>query len=266
MPYGLRNSVTRILSSIHSRPPKTNHKNLSARQDKQTKTGGRLKGKPSIRVLLVDDHLSVLEGIRLYLQRKPGIRIVGQATDGNQAVQMVKNLTPDVLLMDLSLPGMGGLEVMKIVACDVSRTKILVYTIHKSTEFVEEAKRSGASGYVLKSSSLSVLARAIESVDRGGTFFDPGISKCLPSLQHDLSIGINESTPGGFVKRETYSLTVRERQILKMMADGLTMKEIAKKLNVSYNTMIPHAKHIHEKLRVNTRGAVVAKALREKLV
>jgi two-component system NarL family response regulator len=234
--------------------------------------------KRKIRVLLVDDHPSVLEGIRAYLRMKQHIRVVGQALDGGEAIRKARQLLPDVVLMDLSLPQMNGLEALRRIHCEIPQAKLIAYTMHDSGGFVREAIQAGAAGYVLKSSSLAKLVFAIETIHTGKTFFDPGISKCLSWLSRVDRARLGEVSLGKSRQREStestaastvckaYGLTEREKQILGLIADGLTLKEIAKELDISYTTMIPHVKHIHEKLVVHTRGAAVAKAIRENLV
>ena len=231
-----------------------------------------------ISVLLVDDHPSVLQGLRGYLKKKQHIKIVGQGTDGAEAIRKTRQLLPDVVLMDLSLPQMNGLEALRTIHCEIPRAKLIAYTMHESREFVRAAMRAGAAGYVLKSSSLAELVRGIEGVQRGQIYFDRKISRFLAESSLASRSGLKKAEPGGSMQTgsgnltlaldacEEYNLTRREKEILGLMADGLTIKEIAEQLHISNYTAISHAKRIYAKLQVHSRGEAVGKALRGLLV
>jgi DNA-binding NarL/FixJ family response regulator len=223
-------------------------------------------GQSKIRILLVDDHPSVLNGMRGYLGGRENLKVVGQAVDGEDAVQKTSELRPDIVVMDLSLPRLTGIEAIKKIRSEVPDSKVVAYTMYDGKEFVEEALRVGARGFVLKSSCLRGLVQAIVRVRSGKIFLDKGITglNVLPQKSNGHLEGENDLSTTRV--REKCELTEREVQILKLLVDGMTTKEIAGKLHISSNTMIPHIKHIYMKLRVNTRGAVVAKALKEGLV
>lgn len=218
-----------------------------------------------IRILLVDDHPSVLRGLNAYLRSRSNLRIVGQSVDGADAIRKAISLRPDIVIMDLSLPRMTGTEAMRRIRCVVPESKLIVYTMHEGKEFVRAALAAGAVGYVLKSSSLKILARATKKVYDEKSFFDRSIASILLSGNgHDKNVdggqGRSDSTLG-----MNRNLTKRESQILRMLAVGETIKQIAVSLSVSRNTVSNHVRHVYEKLGVNTRGAVVAKAIRENL-
>src|SRR5437899_5752625 len=132
-----------------------------------------------LRVLLVDDHVLVREGIRSSLTRYPSIRTIGEAGNGKDAVRKCKALKPDVVLMDLNMPEMGGLEATPLIRASCPKTKIIVLTVHENKEYIFQMLRAGAHGYVLKDTTPAELVSAIESVARGGAFFSPQISKVL---------------------------------------------------------------------------------------
>jgi len=218
-------------------------------------------------VLLVDDHPSVLEGIQSYLRTKGQVKVIGQAVDGVEAVEKARKLRPEVVLMDLSLPRMSGLKALQRIHEEAPRTKLMVYTMHESKEYVRAVMRAGALGYALKSSSLSELLRAIESVRDGKIYVDSELSRS--DLRPPSRAKPGSATGARRVQssyRGGYGLTQRERQILEFFVDGLTIKEIGAELQISYHTVVAHLRHIYGKLRVHNRGASVAKALKEHLL
>jgi len=237
-----------------------------------------MERKRRIRVLLVDDHPVTLRGVRDYLRAKQHISVVGQALDGTEAFEKARKLFPDVILLDLRLPKMNGLEATKKIVREIRGTRVLIFTMYDDRAFVEESIRAGASGYVLKSSSPRELVRAIERVSSGKTFFDPKISKSLPLLPHADRAAANEGSPGrpgqrksdeptpALIASRDYGLTEREKQITGLIVDGLTTKETAEKLGISYHTVVSHLRHIYEKLDVHNRSTAVMKALRKHLV
>lgn len=218
------------------------------------------------RVLLVDDHPVVLEGIMGYVRGRRNIKVVGLASNGLEAVQMARTIRPDLVIVDLSLPQLNGLEVLTRMRDNDPAMKFIVYTMHDRKEFVEEAKRAGADGYLLKSSSPRELIHAIERVVLGMSYFDSEV----PRLKSDSVIELcflNVATePSGLEKGNDLTLTPRERQILSLMSDGLSVKLIAARLGLSPKTMISHSVNIYRKLGVHTRGEAVAKAIRKYLM
>ena len=219
-----------------------------------------------IRILLVDDHPSVLNGVRSYLRSREGYVVVGQALDGVEAVMKANELQPDIVILDLSLPQMSGLEALRRINGDVPAAMLIAYTMHDGKEFVREALRAGANGYVRKTSSLRVLVRAIVGVRCGEMFVDSTISRLEPTNWDDHKQTGCESETGAERKSPRNDLTRREKQVLKELVDGKVIKQIADDLSVAFNTATHHVMHIYQKLHVNTRGAAVAKAFRDKLV
>ena len=221
-----------------------------------------------IRVLLVDDHPSVLNGIRSYFRDQGNVEVVGQATDGAGALRKVRGLKPDVVLLDLSLPDMDGLEVVRRMRLGSSKPRFLVYTMHEGREYIRESVRAGANGFVLKSSPLAELLRATEKVLRGSLYIDRSL-RGLMELDW-CKCGREEAKSQGLTPMrhpsEGHALTEREKTILRLMADGFVLKEIADQLGISYYTVTAHAKHIYVKLQVHTVGAAIGKSLREGLL
>lgn len=230
-----------------------------------------------IKVLLVDDHPLTLSGIFTFLKSKKRIRIVGKAFDGIEAIQKAKKLIPDVVLMDIGLPRMNGLEALRVLRQELPTTKVLVLTMHDNKEYVQESMRLGASGYVLKSSSPKDLAFAIETIYADGVYvsskflslFRSGNDDGAETHHHTEAWSREKSLLGEEMvqlSNENYKLTAREKEILTFIVEGNTMHQIAQKLTLSYNTMTTHFKHIYRKLKVHNRGSAVAKVFREHII
>jgi DNA-binding NarL/FixJ family response regulator len=219
-----------------------------------------------IRVLLVDDHPSVLEGVRAYLTTKKHIKVIGQTRNGVQTIEAAKTLAPDVVLLDLSLPDINGFQLLKLMRDEIPTSKIIAYTMHDEEEFVRGALRAGVNGYVLKSSPLNELVRAIEKVHEGRTSFDSKISRFLSSLPTVKKAALPKIERVSISSQAYYGLTTREREILASLVEGLTIKEISNQQCSSYHTVVSHMRHIYEKIGVHKRSIAMVKALREHIV
>jgi DNA-binding NarL/FixJ family response regulator len=218
----------------------------------------------TIKLLLVDDHPIVLTGIKTCLRHNKRMRVVGQATTGAEAVQRAKTLRPDIILLDIGLPDVKGTEIMKMLRSALPTAKILIHTIHDDRELIREFINLGAKGYLLKGASPAQISRAIEAVNRGKTYFSPQVSEILNELGgQGLASQRGSSSPG---QKPKYGLTPKEREILGYVVQGLRMREVATRVSLKYNTLTTHFKHIYRKLGVHTRGAVVAKTLRENIL
>lgn len=204
-----------------------------------------------IKVLVVDDHPVVREGVRLFLEGDEEFEIVGEAENGEEALEKVEELKPDVVLMDLKMPGMGGVEATRKIKSKFPEVKILVLTVYMEDEYVKEALRAGAQGYLLKEASQEELKRAIRLVNRGESYIASKVTGAL----------VEEVTG----KRKSY-LTQREKEVLKLMAEGLTNKEIASQLGLGIETIKTHARNIFGKLGAADRAQAVAIALRKGLL
>ncbi len=201
-----------------------------------------------LRVLIADDHTIVRSGVRLLLECEPDIKVVGEALDGNEALAMVNRLHPDVILMDITMPGMDGLEATRQIKARWPEVKVLVLTMHRSDEYFFEMLKAGASGYVLKGAETGELIHAVRVVGQGEVFLYPTMaSKLVGDFLSRVSKGV-ESGP---------SLSQREKEILRMLADGYSNKEIAEKLVVSPSTVHSHRSNLMSKLGLSNRRELI---------
>jgi DNA-binding NarL/FixJ family response regulator len=201
-----------------------------------------------ITCLIVDDHEVVREGLRLSLSRAPNIRVVGEAADGASAVAMVKRRKPDVVVMDVRMPGMDGLEATKAITAEVPESSVLIFTAYSERSLLSRGLESGAKGYILKEAPHDTLLRAITKVAGGETYVDPALM------------------PAFFSKDRDDMLTGREREILQLLADGMSNADVAAKLFISQETVKSHVRHILAKLEADTRTHAVAIALRDAII
>ena len=197
-----------------------------------------------IRLALVDDHTLVRDGIRALLSVIPTVTVVGEAENGADAMVMVEHCNPDLLLVDINLPDINGLELTRKIRDRFPTLKVLVLSMYDSKEYVSESLRSGASGYVLKNAPSREMVAAIEAIKNGGTFYSAEIAQKL--LLDDGTI--NELTP-------------RESQVLYKMTQGLNNKEMARELNISVRTVETHRLSIRRKLNIDKPAALVKYAI-----
>lgn len=209
---------------------------------------------PPIRVLLVDDHEIVREGIRSSLTDRTTMSIVGEASNGRIALQKTMELAPDIVLMDLNMPIMGGLEATKLIHKRFPKTKVIALTVHDSDEYILEILRSGAQGYVLKNTSPEQLVVAIQSVAEGNAFFSPSVSRLLLEKFTDK------------ISAPKYLITRREQEVLALMAVGNTNKEIAAHLKIGVRTVETHRAQLMKKLKARNAAEVARIAFERKLV
>lgn len=214
-----------------------------------------MEGK-TIRVLIVDDHRLVREGLANLLRVNPGIEVVGEADDGDGAVAKARALRPDVVLMDIGMPGMNGITATRLVKRECPETAVIMLTMLDQDAYIYEAVKAGATGYLLKNASLEELVAAIREVHRGGATLHPSAQAKL--LKEYVALARRD--------RETYGLSKREFEILQLLADGMSNREIASELSISAQTVKTHVAHIFEKLGVGDRTEAVAAALRRGLV
>lgn len=205
-----------------------------------------------IRLLLVDDHPIVLDGIKSHLCAQPEFEIVGEASNGLDAVQKSKALLPDVVLMDITMPQMNGLEATAMMRKQAPLAKILILTMHNSKEYIAQMIRAGARGYLLKDGSPAELVRAIKAVNAGEVFFAPSVSRVIVD---QLVEG------GGRVAEPVQSLTDREREVLSLIAEGLLNKQIADKLGIGVRTIETHRERIMRKLDIHTVAGLTKYAI-----
>jgi DNA-binding NarL/FixJ family response regulator len=212
-----------------------------------------------IRILVADDHTMVREGIRHVLEQEPGFEVVADVASGEAAVKQAAELRPDVVLLDISMPGKGGLAAANELRQTTPEARILILSMHDNAEYVLEAVRAGAHGYLLKDSAGTELRRAIRAVHDGEAFFSPPIAS-------QLSAAVR-----GELDREQRSsalerLTARERDVLLGIARGQTNKAIAAELGISHRTVESHRESLMRKLRINTVAGLTRFALESHLM
>jgi DNA-binding NarL/FixJ family response regulator len=213
----------------------------------------------SIRVVIADDHAVVREGLRSLVEAQPGISVVGEAADGQEAWQCACDLEPDVLVLDLSMPGVGGAEAAERIARECPRVRVLALTMHEERGYVSRVLRAGAAGYVLKRTASSELVRAIRAVASGGTYVDPSLAGAL--LADSSARAVRPPRADGAARLG--ELTARETEVLRLVARGHSNKEIAVALEISVKTVETHKANAMTKLGLRTRAAVVRFAMDE---
>jgi NarL family two-component system response regulator LiaR len=210
----------------------------------------------SIRVVIADDHSLVRQGLRRYLEMADGIEVVGEASTGGEAVDLVDRERPDIALMDIRMPEMDGLEAARTISARYPETGIVMLTAYDDRHFVVEAVRAGARGYVLKARDAEHLTQTVRLVAGGNMVIDPQL---VVVLADELNVAKHR-------ERTAQSLTEREVEILQLLAFGHTNRDIAEKLFISPDTVKTHLEHIYQKLGATDRTAAVAEALRRRLI
>jgi two-component system, NarL family, response regulator NreC len=197
-----------------------------------------------IRVLIADDHTIVRSGVRLLLNAEPDMRVVGEALNGREALELIESLRPDVVLMDIAMPVMDGLEATRLIKERFPQTQVIVLTMHRSDEYFFEMLKAGASGYILKAAQPGELVDAVRIVAQGQVFLYPTMAKKLLSDYLSRIEGGSDAAP---------ELSPREKEILSMLAAGHSNKEIADKLVVSPSTIHSHRTNLMRKLGLSSR-------------
>lgn len=202
-----------------------------------------------IRVLLVDDHPVVRDGLRGYLSRRPGIEVTGEAGDGLEAIALARVRPPDVVLMDLQMPGMNGIEAVGHLRFVAPEARVLILTMQEDREYLRQARRAGAQGYLLKDAAPSEVVRAIEAVHAGDPFYTDGTSRAM------LDEAAREpAAPGP-------ELSGREREVLSLLVAGLTSREIADRLGLGVRTVESHRLRLRRKLGIESVAGLTRYAI-----
>jgi two-component system response regulator NreC len=212
-----------------------------------------------IRVLLVDDHAVVRTGLKLVLESEGDIEVIGEARDGFEAIEKARELAPDVVLMDITMPRLNGLEAARQIRKESPQIAVLFLTMHQSEEYFFQALKVGGAGYIPKSAQDTEVLLAVRSVKAGHTYLHPSVAQMLVS-------DYLERVRGGGAMDPYESLTDREKEVLHLIAAGYTNREIAERLHLSVNTVHNHRTSIMEKLGLHNRMELLKYAIRKGLV
>jgi DNA-binding NarL/FixJ family response regulator len=227
-----------------------------------------------MKVLLVDDHRIVREGLKSLLAAQPDMQVVAEAADGRQAVQLAKEMAPDVVVMDVAMPQLNGIEATRQIAADEPGMKVVALSMHSDRRFVSEALKAGASGYVLKDGAFDELISAIRAVVSDRVYLSPRVAgvvvedyvRRLPARNGNGGHANPGTADEAAARRGAFdALTPREREVLQLMAEGYATKEVAHRLHVSVKTVETHRRQIMEKLDLHSVAELTKYAIREGL-
>ncbi|MFA6004186.1 MAG: response regulator transcription factor [Elusimicrobiota bacterium] len=212
----------------------------------------------SLRILLCDDHRIFREGLKTLIQGKPGLQVVGEAQDGLAAVQYAKDLSPDIVIMDISLPKLNGIEATRKILHLRRDIKVIVLSMHSDRRFVTETLKAGAAGYLVKDSAFDELFSAICAVDEGKTYLSPAIAQIVVDgcVRHASQADPAAASP----------LTQREREVLQLLAEGCSTKQIALKIQLSVKTIETHRMHIMKKLDIHNIAGLTKYSIQEGII
>ena len=213
-----------------------------------------------IRILLADDHAILREGIRALLEDQPDMAVVSEAADGRRAVELACQQRPDVVVMDIGMPLLNGLEATRQIKRDCPQVAVLILTMHDNEEYVSQSLEAGASGYVLKRAASSELVMAIRAVAAGQNYLSPAVTKLLI----EGYVGRRPEAPVALDPFDT--LTAREREVLQLVAEGHTNQQIARLLNISLKTVKAHRANLMQKLGLHDRGELIKLAIQRGII
>jgi DNA-binding NarL/FixJ family response regulator len=217
----------------------------------------------SHRILVADDHEVVRHGLRVLLEAQPGWQVCGEAITGREAVQQVKQLKPDLVVLDITMPDLNGLEALRQILKAAPRTQVLVLTVHESDEVVHRVLAAGARGYLLKSDAGRDLVAAVEALSQRKSFFTPRVAERV--LEGYLKGNGKAKKQEESAKAVDDSLTQREREIIQLLAEGRSTKEVATHLSISIHTAVTHRANIMRKLNIHSVSDLVRYAIRNNL-
>lgn len=209
------------------------------------------------RVLLADDHQLLIDGLRPILERQRGVDVVGVASDGLQAVSLATELEPDIILMDISMPQLNGIDAARKILKQVPRARIVMLSMHADRHYIQESLRAGACGYILKESAAGEVIEALVAVQRGETYFSQSVRDTVLHDYVDIVRGGDNA--------DVSPLSPREREVLQLLAEGKSTKEMADMLGVSVKTIESHRKQIMDKLALHSVAELTKYAIREGL-
>jgi len=213
-----------------------------------------------ITVLLADDHIVVRQGLRALLVAEEDIDIVGEADNGRQAIQLVKKLLPDVVVMDIAMPVLNGLEATRQITRAVPNTKVLILSSYCDDEYVQQLTEAGAAGYLVKQTAANDLLKAIREANKGNAFFSPSIAKRLRDQCREAFVG------GQPVRRRADYLTTREAEVLQLIAEGRANKQIAAELCISIKTVEKHRQQVMNKLGIHDVAGLTRHAIAKGII
>ena len=211
----------------------------------------------SIRVLLADDHGIIRQGLRSLLEKQPDVEVIGEADDGHSALELVRQLQPDIAIMDITMPNLNGVDATRRIVDEFPKVKVIALSIHSNRRFVSDMLRAGASGYILKECLFDELVQAIRAVAAGRIYLSPRITGVVVDDYVERLSVTSESELAG--------LTDREREVLQLLAEGKSTKAIALKLHVSYKTIEANRRRIMAKLDIHSVAELTKYAIREGL-
>jgi two-component system response regulator NreC len=211
-----------------------------------------------VRILLADDHTILRDGIRSLLEDEPDMAVIGEAEDGRSAVKLACQLKPDVVLMDIAMPLLNGLEATRQIKHDCPQVKVLILTMHENEEYIRQVLASGAMGYILKDAAASELLDAIRAVQRGEAVLSPAITRLV--IENYLRWGdLSKENPSN-------GLSPREREVLQLIAEGYSNKQIAEILCISIKTVQAHRMNLMSKLDLHDRADLIKYAIQRKII
>jgi DNA-binding NarL/FixJ family response regulator len=213
-----------------------------------------------ITVLLAEDHMIVREGLKKLLETERDIEVVGEAATGRKAVEQAQKLHPDVIVMDIAMPQMNGLEATRQILHDLPATRVLILSAHNDDVYVERVTTLGAAGYLIKQTSSHFLSEAIREVHKGNTFFSPDVARRLHKLQQE---SLNRK---GLPKAGAAQLSSREVEVLQLIAEGDANKQIAEALGISIKTVEKHRDHLMRKLDIHDTAGLTRYAIRTGII